>query len=195
MLKNMFLIATAFILLSTSKLEAQKIPDIAFNPSIQYNIPFGTFGDIYGSGLGIQAGLEMSLINNLSIGAQVSYLFWTPVAENNQLDIVYYNIPLEVYLLYYFEEAGGFRPYAGLELGYNMLTYSEELVATKYINRYKDNQLGYSPVFGLITGFSEGLLLDANIKYTTILSGDGNNNTGKENILFFSFNIGLLIEV
>ncbi len=148
---------------------------------VGYNIPFGEFSDSWGSGVGLYGVFEYKISPDFGIGLHIGYQFWEPILEDPNNISLFTDIPIVLELMYYFEKAKGFQPYAGIETGFHIITYRSENRLTNIKNNIEETNMGFAPIAGMIVPFGGGVFVDVNIKYTTILKSDKVNNALRSN--------------
>lgn len=177
----LLIMATTVFLSAVNGTYSKEEKKIAAKGFVGYNIPFGDFSDIWGSGIGLYGVFEYKVTPDFGIGLHIGYQFWEPIAESQDVELLFTDIPILLEFIYYFEKAKGFQPYAGIEAGLHIIAYRQENRSTNYKENIDDNNIGFAPFVGLIIPFGGGTFVDINIKYTTILKSDKTPNALRAN--------------
>ncbi|MFP4527247.1 MAG: outer membrane beta-barrel protein [Candidatus Kapaibacterium sp.] len=183
-MKKLLVALCLAIFISTPIFAQNDDPRNAFSVIVNFNFPTGAFGDFWGNGLGLVAEYERLITNEFSAGASIGYLFWMPETEPLSAEIRFSDIPIQLFIKYYFPSTGNFTPYfiieGGLHNTASTTTYGE------YSHSDDGEDLGLAPGFGVLMPVGSGVMVNACAKYTTIFTED-NNTT------HFGFNAGVTI--
>ncbi|MDR1729134.1 MAG: porin family protein [Prevotellaceae bacterium] len=150
-------------------------------------IPIGTFGDAYNLGVGGTVAGEYLVTESIGAGLQLGYFSFGGKEimgiETGSMSVV----PITATGKYYFLREG-FKPYAGLDLGFYVLSFeSPDLFGLGSIT-VSETKFGLAPVLGLQYEFSDNWALDGNLKYNYVTaSGDA--------LSTFGINVGIVYTI
>ena len=130
-------------------------------------LPMGDFGTAYKMSFGGGVTAKKMLGDKMAIGLGLSYIMLSPTDEMKAAyggaDVTTSYMPINASFTYYFATEG-FKPYAGIDLGYYMFrsSYGGLTVST--------SDIGFAPTVGFEYGFSDKMALDVNAKYHYIMT-------------------------
>lgn len=136
-------------------------------------MPMGTLGDVYSAGFGGGLSAKYMLNDNMSVGAGFNYIKLGSDMEG----VDFSTMPVTANFSYYFGTEG-FKPYAGIDAGIFMNTFTMDLGIFGTAET-ASSDLGFAPVVGFEYAFSDALALDVNAKYNYIMTeGDASTILG-----------------
>lgn len=156
-------VAVALIAISASA-------QIKINAGLNLLSPMGDFGDAFKMSYGFNVGGKYMLNDKMAVGANLAYIMLQP--ETKVSGVTYSLMPIAANFTYYFGTEG-FKPYAGIDLGYytNKVSGGGISIST--------SDLGFAPTVGFEYGLSDKLGLDVNAKYHYIMTeGDASSAFG-----------------
>jgi outer membrane protein W len=159
--------------------------------------PTGDFGDVAKMGFGGNVGGKYMLNEKMAVGASVGYYvasgsddvidLYKFLSGSNDVKVNFTIIPIVGNFSYYFM-TDGFKPYAGLDLGFYSAKGKLEIDGTDYTKEAGlegETKLGLAPVVGFEYAFSDKLALDVNAKYNYIM-------TEEDATTAFGLNVGVV---
>ncbi len=155
-----------------------------------FNLPMGDFGDKdkggFKSGFGVGVHGRYALNDNMQVGLNTGYYSWT----NATLDKVTFRIiPIAGVFDYYFMTEG-FKPYAGLDVGFYL---GQAALDGKTDNIDAVNKFGLAPHLGAAYGVSDNLDIFGNVAYNMIFAKD--DDTGQSDINYIGINVGIMYKI
>jgi len=147
--------------------------------------PTGDFGDVYGTGYGLNGVFQYYINPTLAITGTTGDMRWSYSIYrfNENLTFSTTSIPLLGGARYYFM-SGNLSPYAGAELGLHILTTS--VAGPRGSNSDSEVKFGFGFGGGFIYTINPTLYLDTNLKF--------NSTSGEDSALnFFSLFVGIHI--
>ena len=156
---------------SLTALNAQKLTG---GVNLMTGMPMGDFGDAAGFGIGGGVDFNYYVADQIAVGLEVGYISF----PGESIDVLGVSVDLPGYTMipiiakgtYYFnDEDEGFRPYAGLGVGFYMLSQTIEIpgVGDESIDQ---NGLGISPRIGAEYAFNDQWALNLNVQYNILLN-------------------------
>ncbi len=132
--------------------------------------PMGDAADMFKLSYGFNVGGKYMLNDKMAVGANIGYIMMQP---KEKIDGVTFSMmPIAGSFTYYFGTEG-FKPYAGVDLGYYTTKISGGGMSVS------ESDLGFAPTVGFEYGFSDKLGLDVNAKYHYIMTeGDATTALG-----------------
>ena len=155
MIKKITLVAA--IILFAFGVNAQ----IKLNAGASLVLPMGDFGDAFKTSFGFNVGGKYMLNDKMAVGANIGYVMLQP--ETKISGVTYSMMPIVGSFTYYLG-GEGFKPYAGIDLGYYIIKASGGGISIS------TSDFGFAPTVGFEYGFSDKLSLDVNAKYHYIMS-------------------------
>lgn len=143
--------------------------------------PTGDFGDVYGTGFGVNGVFHYALSPSLSIIGTTGYLRWSDsqsesfFGETFEMDVTIGSIPILAGVRYYLMP-GDFSAYLNGELGIHILSFKTEgsMMGETFSESTSETEFGFGVGAGALFAISPSMLLDANVKYNSI-SGEGSS--------------------
>lgn len=177
------LLLLACLVIAGFSMNAQRI-DLGVN--VMLGFPMGDYS--FGSemltmnsapGMGIGGGIDFNywLNDNIAVGLEAGYLSFSEGEETNAgitSKRSFTGIPVMVKGTYYFGEEG-FRPYAGLGLGYMATTQKSVTTIDGFPeleseSEWDQNGLLISPRAGFLYYFSDAIALNFNLQYNLVMN-------------------------
>ncbi len=135
--------------------------------------PMGDFGDLYGTGFGLNGVFQYYINPALAITGTTGFMRWSDSITffGEKLTISTTSIPLLGGVRYYLMP-GDLSPYAGAELGLHIL--STGVSGFGESESESEVEFGFGFGGGVLYALNPNLYLDANLKYNSI-SGEGSS--------------------
>jgi opacity protein-like surface antigen len=173
-MNKLFMICFSVLLFAgIMKTEAAGNKLMTIGAEVGVQVPTGNFGDIGGTGYGINANYSYYFQSNFSVNFSLGYYKWGTKTDFQGVDITFSDVPFLGGIQYIFK-GSDFHPYIGLEIGFHFTSTNYDYVVTGFgLNKSdSDTRFGFSPIVGIIFPASKEMDIRANLKYNVIDNGN-----------------------
>ena len=150
----------------------------------------GDFSSYYKPGLGANVFYKFLRDNDFAYGFNVGYYTHSPTSSASQYDFSKLNnLQLIGSVEYYFLD-GNIRPFAGIDAGYDILSYTYSYTSTAYGSTTPsttslggtESRVSVGAKAGAIYKLNDNFCLTGEAGYNVLLATDGVNSDGSNNI-------------